>query len=58
MSAALACGRVGHEVVLLEEGSEVCTYFEIQKRILIGVKGQRGWSRNSGGAKHVPLVRS
>lgn len=38
MSAALACGRVGHEVVLLEEGSEVCTYFEIQKRILIGVK--------------------
>lgn len=24
MTAALACGRAGHEVVLLEEGSEVC----------------------------------
>lgn len=24
MTVALACGRAGHEVVLLEEGSEVC----------------------------------
>lgn len=26
MTAALACGRAGHEVVILEESSEVCAY--------------------------------